>query len=100
MEIGKELKLTKPYMLVIHTKIGKSAVYNRNYERIFEGASQELIDYAKKNNTQVRPGFKLTLPEQQPSWVLSESEMEDQCICYHLYNDVSKTSEIKKIPNW
>lgn len=100
MRIRDELKLTKPYMLVVHTENGKSAVYNRKYEKIFEDASQELINYAKKNNTQVRPGFRLTLPEQQPSWVTVKADMEEHCVCYHLYNDGTKTSEIKKIPNW
>ncbi|MCL4296181.1 MAG: hypothetical protein KJ077_10655 [Anaerolineae bacterium] len=91
-----KLKLFKPYFLILHPQTGKTAVYNRKYEKMFEAASAELIGYAVKHNTQVAPGFGLTKPEQQPSWI--SEEIKEQCIGYHLYSDTSTTPQIKKIP--
>jgi hypothetical protein len=73
------------YVLVIHPESKESAVYNRKYKLLHEDASQKLISRAQKHNTQVRTGFTLTSPEQQPSWMTEEKKK--QCVIYHLYRD-------------
>lgn len=85
-----------PYFIVVHSPSGKSAVYNRNYEKLFEGASDRLIAYARTHNTQITSGFRLTLPEQQPTWM--RPELEDECVGYHTYNDGSTMKEINSVP--
>lgn len=90
------LKEIKPYFVVVHMSSGRSAVYNRKYEKMFEGASSRLISYAVQYGTQVSVGFRLTLPEQQPSWMLPE--MREGCTCYHLYKDGAAVSELRRIP--
>lgn len=84
----------KPYFLVIHKGSGQSAVYNRKYEKEFEGASCNLINHAIENHTRVQDGFKLTYPEQQPSWMTPK--IKEDCICYHLYDDNSTTRKVKE----
>lgn len=95
-ERGK-LGLFKPYYLVLHPESGKTAVYNRKYEKLFEDASNELTGYAVKHNTQIAPGLGLTQPEQQPSWI--KDEMKEECVGYHLYSDTTPISQIKRIPD-
>lgn len=90
------LKKIKPYFVVVHMGSGQSAVYNRKYEKMFEGASSRLLNYATQYSTQVSVGFRLTLPEQQPSWMLPE--MRELCTCYHLYKDGVAASELRRIP--
>jgi len=90
------LKKIKPYFLVVHMGSGQSAVYNRKYEKMFEGASSHLISYATQHSTQVSVGFRLTLPEQQPSWMFPE--MRELCTCYYLYKDGITVAELRKIP--
>jgi hypothetical protein len=90
------LKAIKPYLLVIHPKTGNTAVYDRKYQLMFEGASQRLIRHAESHHTQVGQGFKLSYPEQQPSWM--SSEKQEECILYHLYKDSSNIVTIRSIP--
>jgi len=91
-----ELLKATPYLVVVNTEGGQSAVYNRHYELIFEGASQRLLAYAARWNTQVKRGFTLSQPEQQPSWFVPETEQE--CVSYHLYKDTSSERELRSIP--
>jgi hypothetical protein len=92
----RNLKRIKPYLLVIHPRSGNSAAYDRKYQLMFEGASQHLIDRAKAHHTQIKQGFNLTEPEQQPSWMTPDKQ--EECICYHLYNDASDIDELRNIP--
>lgn len=94
----RELTAIKPYYLVIHEISRQSAVYNRSYEKIFEDASDKLINYANRNHAQFEVCFRLTKPEQLPSWMASE--MKADCVCYHLYNDDSTITEIRRIPGY
>lgn len=86
----------KPYLIIVHPPSGNAAVYNRDYEKLSEWASERLIAYASQNNTQVEHGFKLTKPEQQPSWLTDSVKAE--CVSYHVYNDGSSTKQIGDIP--
>lgn len=63
---------------------------------MFEAASPQLINYAIHNHTQSSTGFKLTSPEQQPSWI--SSDMKDKYVCYFFYNDGSDIVNLRKIP--
>lgn len=90
------LKEIKPYFVVVHMSSGQSAVYNRKYKKMFEGASNRLISYAAQYATQISIGFSLTLPEQQPSWMVPK--MREGCTCYHLYKDGATVSELRRIP--
>ena len=91
-----KLKQIKPYFLVIHRESGKSAVYNRKYELMFESASAQLIDFAERYHAQTEPGFKLTYPAQQPSWM--RPDIEGECVNYHLYNDGATVEALRAIP--
>lgn len=85
-----------PYYLVVHSGSGYSAVYNRGYELLFEDASDQLLAYAVRFNTQVQLEFGLTLQKQRPSWM--RPGMEARCVGYHLYNGEMGLSEVRSIP--
>lgn len=85
-----------PYFLVVHSGSDHSAVYNRHYELLFEGASDDLLVYAVRFNTQVRLGFGLSRRDQQPSWM--RPGMMARCVEYHLYDHKSSLEEISAIP--
>lgn len=91
-----EVLETTPYLVVVNTEGGESAVYNRYYQLMFEGASQRLLAYAARWNTQVTRGFTLSQPEQQPSWFLPGAE--EECVCYHLYKGTTPERELRSIP--
>ncbi len=86
----------KPYYLVVHLATGQAAVYDRKYQKMFDDASSQLINFAMNHHTQVQKGFGLTLPEQQPTWM--KPGMEAECIGYHVYSDASSTRYIGEIP--
>lgn len=90
------LKTFKPYLVVFHPESNHSAVYNRRYEMMFEGASAILINHAINHHTAKYDGYHLSEPEQQPSWM--RPEIKDQCIRYFLYNDASDVTHLRKIP--
>lgn len=86
----------RPYLLVLHPESGQSAAYNRRYRLMFEDASVELIGHAMKHHSQVKAGFRLSLPEQQPSWM--GEEIEGECICIHTYKDGAPRAWYEAIP--
>mgnify|MGYP003381404293 FL=1 len=63
---------------------------------MFEGASAQLIDFAKRYHTQTELGFKLTHTAQQPSWM--RPDIEGECVNYHLYNDGATVEALRAIP--
>lgn len=85
-----------PYLVVVYSGSGLSAVYNRHYELIFEGASERLLAYAAQWHTTITLGLIVTQPEQQPSWMIPD--IEDKCVCYHLYKDSTSKRELRNIP--
>lgn len=84
---------TNFYMLVMCDP-NYYAIYNRKYELVSENApKKDVLWIAQHRATQVRNGFRLTAPEQQPSWM--KDELQNQCVCYHLYKD----SDLRKDGN-
>lgn len=92
-------RLAKPYMLVICG--GHSAIYNRKYKLVGEYVPKELIRHAEEHHTQIEFGFKLSLPEQQPSWLRDKpfrTSYPSECICIHLFKDSSTDQWVRAIP--
>lgn len=87
---------SRPYLVVIHSGFGLSAVYNRHYKLLFESASERLLAYAAQWNTGIQQGFTLTQPDQQPTWM--QYGLKEEYVCYFLYKDFASERELRAIP--
>jgi len=90
-------KKSIPYLVVVHPASGKTAVYNRDYQLMFENASKVLVDFAQRQHPRLRQnGFMLSYPDQQPSWM--SDGIKQECMSCFCYDDGTKIAELRKIP--
>ena len=86
-----------PYLIVFYPISENTAVYNRDYQLIFEGASQALIQFAEnRSSLLIQTGFNLSDPKQQPSWI--NENIKQDCLLYFCYNDGTDDLDLQKIP--